>query len=134
LVEAETPVGALGDELRAQQIVRALLENAIRHTPAGTTVTVRVLRRGNAAVLEVRDDGPGIPPEDQKHLFQRFYRSAGGKASGSGLGLAIASELATRLGGSIELSSRPGTTVFTLNLPPAQPDRPEAELVADVAR
>jgi two-component system, OmpR family, sensor kinase len=134
LVEADAPVAALGDELRVQQIVRALVENAIRHTPAGTTVTVRVLRRGNGAVLEVRDDGPGIPIEDQKHLFQRFYRAVGGKASGSGLGLAIASELATRLDGSIELSSRPGTTVFTLNLPLAQPGRPEAELVADVAR
>jgi two-component system OmpR family sensor kinase len=134
LVEAEAPVPALGDELRVQQIVRALVENGIRHTPAGTTVTVRVLRRGNGAVLEVRDDGPGIPIEDQKHLFQRFYRAVGGKASGSGLGLAIASELATRLDGSIELSSRPGTTVFTLNLPLARPGRPEAELVADVAR
>jgi two-component system OmpR family sensor kinase len=134
LVEAEAPVTALGDELRVQQIVRALVENAIRHTPADTTVIVRVLRRGNGAVLEVRDDGPGIPIEDQKHLFQRFYRAVGGKASGSGLGLAIASELATRLDGSIELSSRPGTTVFTLNLPLAQPGRSEAELVADVAR
>jgi two-component system OmpR family sensor kinase len=134
LVEADAPVAALGDELRVQQIVRALVENAIRHTPAGTTVTVRVLRRGNGAVLEVRDDGPGIPIEDQKHLFQRFYRAVGGKASGSGLGLAIASELAARLDGSIELSSRPGTTVFTLNLPLAQPGRPEAELVTDVAR
>jgi two-component system, OmpR family, sensor kinase len=133
LVEAQAPVAALGDELRVQQIVRALVENAIRHTPASTTVTVRVLKRGHGAVLEVRDDGPGIPADDQKHLFQRFYRAAGGKASGSGLGLAIASELATRLGGSIELSSRPGTTVFTLNLPLAQPEQPQAELVADVA-
>lgn len=131
--EADAPVGALGDELRVQQIVRALVENAIRHTPTGTMVIVRVVRRGNAAVLEVRDDGPGIPPEDQKHLFQRFYRAAGGKASGSGLGLAIASELASRLGGSIELSSRVGSTVFTLNLPPADAGRPHEELVADVA-
>jgi two-component system OmpR family sensor kinase len=134
LVEAPSPVAALGDELRVQQVVRALVENAIRHTPAGTSVTVRVLKRGHGAVLEVRDDGPGIPAEDQKHLFQRFYRAAGGKASGSGLGLAIASELATRLGGLIELSSRPGTTVFTLNLPEAHPDEHQAELVADVAR
>ena len=126
-------VEALGDELRVQQIVRALVENAIRHTPAGTTVVVRVVRRGGTAVLEVRDDGPGIPAPDQKHLFQRFYRAAGGKASGSGLGLAIASELAARLGGSIELSSRPGSTVFTLNLPPAEPGRPHEALVADVA-
>ena len=113
-----SPVEALGDELRVQQIARALVENAIRHTPPGTTRD-RPRRSGAAhgAVLEVRDDGPGIPAEDQKHLFQRFYRAAGGKASGSGLGLAIASELASRLGGSIELSSRPGATVFTLNLP-----------------
>ena len=131
--EADAPVGALGDELRVQQIVRALVENAIRHTPARTTVIVRVVRRGNAAVLEVRDDGPGIPSEDQKHLFQRFYRAAGGKASGSGLGLAIASELALRLGGSIELSSRAGSTVFTLNLPPAEAGRPHQKIVADVA-
>lgn len=131
--EADAPVGALGDELRVQQIVRALVENAIRHTPTGTMVIVRVVRRGNAAVLEVRDDGPGIPPEDQKHLFQRFYRAAGGKASGSGLGLAIASELALRLGGSIELSSRAGSTVFTLNLPRAEAGRAREELVADVA-
>ena len=101
--------------------------------PTGTTVIVRVVRRGDAAVLEVRDDGPGIPLEDQKHLFQRFYRAAGGKASGSGLGLAIASELASRLGGSIELSSRAGSTVFTLNLPPSEAGRPREDLVADVA-
>ncbi len=134
-VEADVPVDALGDEVRVQQIVRALVENAIRHTPTGTTAIVRVLRRGNAAVLEVRDDGPGIPTEDQKHLFQRFYRAAGGKASGSGLGLAIASELASRLGGSIELSSRPGATVFTLNLPLAETAaaKPRGDLVADAA-
>ena len=134
-VEADVSVDALGDEVRVQQIARALVENAIRHTPPGTTVIVRVVRRGNAAVLEVRDDGPGIPTEDQKHLFQRFYRAAGGKASGSGLGLAIASELASRLGGSIELSSRPAATVFTLNLPPAEaaPPKPQGDLVADAA-
>ena len=132
-IEAEAPVEALGDELRVQQIARALLENAIRHTPPGTTVTVRAVRRGNGAVFEVGDDGPGIPPEDRKHLFQRFYRAAGGKASGSGLGLAIASELASRLSGSIEVSSRPGATVFTVNLPAAGQERAEAKIVADVA-
>jgi two-component system, OmpR family, sensor kinase len=133
-VEAESPVEALGDEVRVQQIARALVENAIRHTPAGTAVTVRVVRRGNDAVLEVGDDGPGIPLEDQKHLFQRFYRAAGGKASGSGLGLAISSELALRLGGSIEVSSRPGATVFTVNLPSVGSGRPQKDLVADVAK
>jgi signal transduction histidine kinase len=133
-VEADEPAEALGDELRAQQIVRALVENAMRHTPAGTSVAVRVSEEPDRVVLEVRDDGPGIPEEDQTHLFQRFYRAAGGKASGSGLGLAIASELAARLGGSIAVLSRPGDTVFTLKLPRAGAERPREELVADVAR
>jgi signal transduction histidine kinase len=132
-VDAEEPAEALGDELRAQQIVRALVENAIRHTPAGTSVGVNVFEEPDGVVLEVRDDGPGIPEEDQKHLFQRFYRAAGGKASGSGLGLAIASELAVRLEGSIAVVSRPGDTVFTLKLPPAERERLHGDLVADVA-
>jgi signal transduction histidine kinase len=133
-VDADEPVEALGDELRAQQIVRALVENAIRHTPAGTSVAVEVYEAPDGVVLEVRDDGPGIPEEDQKHLFQRFYRAAGGKASGSGLGLAIASELASRLEGSIAVVSGPGDTVFTLKLPAAGPERPPEPLVADVAK
>jgi two-component system, OmpR family, sensor kinase len=133
-VEADGPVEAVGDELRAQQIVRALVENAIRHTPAGTSVAVDVFAEPDGVVLEVRDDGPGIPDEDQKHLFQRFYRAVGGKASGSGLGLAIASELAMRLEGSIAVVSRPGDTVFTLKLPAAGPERAGEPLVADVAR
>ena len=128
-VSAEEPVAALGDELRVQQIGRALVENAIRHTPAGSTVEVTVRLRDGRAALSVRDDGPGIPAADQEHLFQRFYRAAGGKASGSGLGLAIAFELAARMEGSLELSSRPGETVFTLLLPSTealQPPREEA--------
>jgi len=73
-----------------------------------------------AVALSVTDDGPGVPESDQAHLFERFYRAEGGQASGSGLGLAIASELADRMGGSIELASRPGETVFTLLLPRAE--------------
>jgi signal transduction histidine kinase len=114
------PVTALGDEVRVQQIGRALVENALRHTPAGTRVSLDVGRRDGRAFLAVRDDGPGVPDEDRAHLFERFYRAGGGKASGSGLGLAIASELATRMGGSLEVESEPGSTVFTLRL--AAPD------------
>jgi signal transduction histidine kinase len=115
-VDAADPVQALGDEQRVQQIARALLENALRHTPPGTRVDVAVEHRDGRAALEVRDAGPGIPADEQGHVFQRFYRAAGGKASGSGLGLAIARELAVRMGGSIQLKSRPGDTVFTLLL------------------
>ena len=118
-VDSAGPVRVMGDELRVQQIVRALVENALRHTPAGTAVDISIGRRDGNGELAVRDDGPGIPVDDQEHLFQRFYRAAGGKESGSGLGLAIASELAARMSGAIELRSRPGETVFTLLLPAA---------------
>jgi two-component system OmpR family sensor kinase len=82
--------------------------------------------RDGQAFLSVRDDGPGVPAADQEHLFERFYRADGGKASGSGLGLAIARELAVLMGGSIELRSDSGETVFTLLLP-----LPETSLRAD---
>ena len=116
-VDAALPVEALGDEVRVQQIVRALVENALRHTPPGTPVDLEVERRDESGAVEIRDAGPGIPADEQRHVFQRFYRAAGGRASGSGLGLAIAQELAVRMGGSIDLESRPGDTVFTLLLP-----------------
>jgi signal transduction histidine kinase len=114
---ADGPVVAEADEQRVLQIVRILVENAIRHTPPGTKVHVSIERREDAATLSVRDEGPGIPESDQEHLFDRFYRADGGKASGSGLGLAIARELAVHMGGAIELRSRLGETVFTLVLP-----------------
>jgi signal transduction histidine kinase len=116
-VDADGPVLALADEQRVLQIGRILIENAIRHTPPGTSVTVAAEERQERALLWVRDDGPGIPAAAQEHLFERFYRADGGMASGSGLGLAIARELALRMGGSIELQSVAGETVFTLSLP-----------------
>jgi two-component system, OmpR family, sensor kinase len=82
---------------------------------------VRVETRAGRAAVSVRDDGPGVPAEEQEHLFERFYRAEGGKASGSGLGLAIASELAIRMDGEIRLQSKPGETVFTLLLPVPEP-------------
>ncbi len=116
-LRADGPVRAVGDEQRVQQIVRALVENALRHTPPGTAVEVAAGSRDGRARISVRDDGPGVPADDQEHVFERFYRAEGGKASGSGLGLAIASELASRMEGTIELRSGPGETVFTLVLP-----------------
>jgi two-component system, OmpR family, sensor kinase len=122
-LDGDEDLYALGDDVRVQQIARAFVENAIRHTPEGTPVSVSVVERDGFATLEVADAGPGIPEEDQQHLFQRFYRAAGGKASGSGLGLAIAEELASRMDATIEVESVPGRTVFTLNLP-LDPERP----------
>jgi signal transduction histidine kinase len=107
---------AFGDEGRIMQVGRSLIENALRHTPPGTEVDVRTAVFVDRAELSVHDDGPGIRPEDQAHVFDRFYRADGGAAFGSGIGLAIARELANLMDGSIELRSEPGSTSFTLVL------------------
>ncbi len=113
-VELETVESppALGDEQRVVQIGRILVENALLHTPPGTNVRVRA----GEGLLSVEDDGPGIPAEHVPHVFERFYRVDGRLVSGSGLGLAIARELARAMGGSLEVESAPGRTVFTLRL------------------
>jgi signal transduction histidine kinase len=103
---------ALGDQARVLQIGRALVDNALLHTPPGTLV--RIVARG--ADLSIEDAGAGIPVDQQERVFARFSRLDGSRASGTGLGLAIARELALRMGGALELESRPGRTVFTLRL------------------
>jgi signal transduction histidine kinase len=112
-------VSALGDEQRVLQIGRALVENALRHTPGGTRIRIQTGRDNGRAVLVVEDDGPGIAREHAAHVFDRFYRTDGTRASGSGLGLAIARELAEVMGGEIELESVPGRTAFRVRLPSA---------------
>jgi len=116
----------LGDEQRVLRIGRALVENALKHTPPGT----RVLVRARGASLIVEDDGPGIPPEHAGHVFDRFYRVDGAHASGGGLGLAIARELAEAMGGTLELRSRGGRTTLTLGLPTATPEAFSREIAA----
>ncbi|HEV2903231.1 MAG TPA: ATP-binding protein [Gaiellaceae bacterium] len=113
------PALALADEERVRQIGRILVENAILHTPPGTEIRLTTAHADDGAELRVEDTGPGIPPDDQQHVFERFYRVGGAVTSGSGLGLAIARELAGVMGGEIVLDSRPGRTVFTLKLPPS---------------
>jgi signal transduction histidine kinase len=116
-LDTEPDAWALADEERVLQIGRALLANAIAHTPAGTEVVLRTGRTGGSALLVVSDDGPGIPEEHAERIFDRFYRVEGPQASGSGLGLAIARELAERMGGTVELSTAAHPTTFTLALP-----------------
>jgi signal transduction histidine kinase len=108
---------AVGDEERALQIGRILLENAMKHTPPGTPVRIAATQQNGTALLTVEDEGPGIPPEHRAQVFERFYRLEGSIASGSGLGLAIARELAELMGGSLELQRQQGRTLFTLVLP-----------------
>jgi two-component system, OmpR family, sensor kinase len=103
------------DRERVAQIMRILLDNALRHTPEGTDVTVRADRVNGAAELTVADTGPGLDGQARSKAFDRFY--TGDAARGAGLGLAIARELAERMEGRIVLASRPGRTSFTLELP-----------------
>jgi signal transduction histidine kinase len=122
----EGPVEALCDRERTVQIMRILLDNALRHTPEGTGVTVTAGRENGVAELAVADAGPGIDPSARSQVFERFYTADA--ARGSGLGLAIACELAERMDGRIDLDSAPGRTVFKLTLPPAPAaDEPERE-------
>jgi signal transduction histidine kinase len=116
-------VHARGDRERVMQIMRILLDNALRHTPEGTPVTVIAGRDNGTAELAVADKGPGVAPASHTQVFERFYTADA--ARGSGLGLAIAKELAERMDGRITLNSRPGRTVFKLSLPVAPDDRPE---------
>jgi two-component system, OmpR family, sensor kinase len=106
---------ALCDRERVAQIMRILLDNALRHTPEGTQVTVSADRQNGAAELTVADEGPGLPDGAATHVFERFY--TGDAARGAGLGLAIARELAERMDGRLTLGDGPGGTRFTLQLP-----------------
>jgi signal transduction histidine kinase len=119
----DEPVRALCDRERAMQIMRILLDNALRHTPEGTPVTVIAGRDNGTAELAVADKGPGVAPASHTQVFERFYTADA--ARGSGLGLAIAKELAERMDGRITLNSRPGRTVFKLTLPIAAEDSSE---------
>ncbi|HUX70526.1 MAG TPA: HAMP domain-containing sensor histidine kinase [Cellulomonadaceae bacterium] len=111
-----------GDDNRLRQVLVNLLSNARAHTPAGTTVTVAVRREDDEVVIEVTDDGPGIPAELLPNLFQRFTRgdSSRNRVGGStGLGLAIAHAVVQAHHGTITAASTPGHTLFTVRLPAA---------------
>jgi two-component system OmpR family sensor kinase/two-component system sensor histidine kinase BaeS len=113
----------MGDADRLAQVLRNLLGNALRHTPAGRKVTVRVGARNASVIISVADAGSGIAPEDLPHVFDRFYRgdkSRSRRGGGAGLGLAIARQLVTAHGGQISVESRVGHgAVFTILLPAA---------------
>jgi signal transduction histidine kinase len=113
-----------GDYDRLEQVLGNLLANALRHTPAGGTVTLQAGPGPLGARLVVADTGEGIAPEDVPYVFDRFWRGdrarTHGAAAGSGLGLAIARQLVQAHGGVIEVQSTIGQgTTFTIDLPSA---------------
>lgn len=136
----EEPVTVLGNARQLSQVIVNLLSNARKHTPAGTTVAVRLRSAsgsagpgsdgpgsaaasgvaGRVGILEVVDDGPGIEPEIAGRVFERFTRADAARSGGdgtTGLGLPIVKAIAEAHGGSITLESEPGRTAFILRLP-----------------
>ena len=116
----DEPVVAPGDEQRLHQVLTNLLNNARRHTPPGTSVTVGVREDGDEVVLSVLDDGPGLPPPLVSTAFERFTRgdSARTRASGgAGLGLSLVQAISHAHGGRVSVESVPGRTRFEVRLP-----------------
>ena len=131
-VDESVPHGALGDENRLRQVLLNLLSNAVKFTHEGS-VTLRVQARpasgGHALTFHVADTGIGIPPDKQRHLFERFNQldaSTTKRYGGTGLGLAISQQLVGMMNGQIGVESQPGqgtTFSFTVELAEAHLDR-----------
>jgi len=123
------PVVVDGDEPRLRQVVTNLVANALRHTPPGTAVELAVGREDGHGVVEVRDHGPGIAPEEARKVFERFFRTdtsrQRGRGGGSGLGLAIVAAIVTAHDGRVGLSETPGGgATFVVRLPLRDEPRP----------
>ena len=124
-LEAELASGVelTGDRDKLQQLLVILLDNSLKHTPAGGAIRVALTRRGQQAVMVVEDTGEGIAGEDLPHIFERFYRGDRSRSrgdGGTGLGLSIARWIAEKHGGAITAASQPGRgTTMTVRLPAA---------------
>jgi len=112
-----------GDALRLEQVLRNLLDNAIKYSPEGGTITIRLGQQGTNVVASVSDEGIGIPQLAREQLFQRFFRAGNARAEqimGLGLGLYVVHEIVTHHGGTVEVQSSEGIgSTFTICLPTA---------------
>jgi two-component system OmpR family sensor kinase len=135
----DPPPVVIGDEARLRQVLTNLLANALRHTPAGTPVTVTVgtgtgtQTRAAAVILTVSDEGPGLSPDAAARVFERFYRADAARNrrdGGTGLGLAIVSALVAGHGGTVDVESQPGAGAsFRVELPLAEVAAPATSAV-----
>ena len=116
LTGVEVPIWVHGHSEALFRAVRNLIENAIRHTPAGGAIEVDVARDGTVRVL---DEGPGVPRAERETIFKRFWRRDRARPESRGLGLAIVTRVAAAHGGTVSVDDRPGGgAVFTLRLRP----------------
>jgi two-component system sensor histidine kinase KdpD len=105
------------DPVLFEQALVNLLENAAKHTPAGTPIEIAAVQNESDVVLTIADRGPGLP-EDPQHLFEKFARGAHTSAPGAGLGLAIARGIVEAHRGKIEAANRPGGgAIFRITIP-----------------
>jgi two-component system OmpR family sensor kinase len=120
-IDGETTV--LGDAHQLRQVLANLLRNALVHTPAGTPIEVSAARDGDEVRLEVRDHGPGLPTDDPNEIFERFWRSEGGRKqgrAGAGLGLAIVAGIVDAHRGRVDARNADGGgAAFVVRLPAA---------------
>ncbi|HKC77778.1 MAG TPA: ATP-binding protein, partial [Gaiellaceae bacterium] len=120
----DEPLAARADPEKLRQVCAILVDNALRYSPDGGTVTVAAARREDAVEVSVEDEGIGIPQADQEQIFRKFYRGADAElradGGGTGLGLFIARGLVTAMGGRIWVSSQEGEgSRFSFILPAA---------------
>jgi signal transduction histidine kinase len=113
-----------GDELRLEQVLQNIIQNAVKYSPSGGMITVRTAMQDGNACVSVSDQGIGIPEESLSHLFQRFYRADNAEAqhiSGMGVGLYLVKEIVGLHGGTVEVASTEGVgSTFTIRLPRAK--------------
>ncbi len=132
LVAEEEPSGATGevvtDRERALEVITNLLDNAIRYSPVGGTITLRAEALDQAVRISVRDQGPGILPADRQRVFERFYTADRARTggAGTGLGLAIARHIVSRLGGEIWVADETPGATLSFTLPRAPRDGADA--------
>ena len=120
-VSAEPGLHMDGDRSKLAQVLYNLTDNAIKYTPDGGKIAVTLSADAENLIWEVTDNGVGIPEEDQKHVFERFYRvdkARSRETGGTGLGLSIVRQLVHLHDGTVSVSSTPGQgTTFTVHLP-----------------
>ena len=119
--EAEAGLVLAVDSVRMRQVLANLLDNALKYARPGGKVRLRARAEGDSALLEVEDDGIGIPPEDLPRVFDRLYRGDRSRSErGLGLGLALVKAIVTAHGGSVAVESEPGRGArFTVRVPGA---------------
>jgi two-component system sensor histidine kinase GlrK len=116
-----SPISVLADEGKLKLVAENLLSNAIKFTPVGGFIEIGAAMQGAELVIDVRDNGPGVHPDDAERIFEAFYqgrRPQGGPVGGTGIGLSVVSECAQAHGGSVRLLRGPGTGAhFQVRLP-----------------